>query len=101
MGVSFMPLRRHSVMIRASGTFCQKMKRQERCSTYQPSSEAEMLRLNSKLSAYSAMPKAQYLGGVFTRMKPKVRGMKKPEATPLANCSMRSIGSDAAKPEIR
>ena len=30
-------------MIKASGTFCQKIQRQERCSTYQPSSEAEML----------------------------------------------------------
>ena len=35
----------------ASGTFCQKIQRQERWSTYQPSSEAEMFSESSRFSA--------------------------------------------------
>ena len=38
-------------MPRANGTFCQKINRQDRWSTYQPSSEAEMLSETSRLSA--------------------------------------------------
>ena len=35
----------------ARGTFCQKIHRQEKVSTYQPSSEAEMLSESSRLRA--------------------------------------------------
>ena len=40
----------------ASGTFCQKIQRHDRCSMYQPSREAEMFNDTSRFSAYKAMP---------------------------------------------
>ncbi len=40
----------------ASGTFCQKIQRQDRCWMYQSSSEAEILSDTSRFRAYNAMP---------------------------------------------
>src|ERR1700679_521298 len=97
MGFWAIPRCGHSDMISASGTFCQKIHRQVWCSVYQPSSEAEMLSDNSRLRAYSAMPKAQYLGGVLINMKLSVNGMKHPEARPPRNCSVNSMGKLADK----
>ena len=50
-GSGGVPKRRHNAMPSASGTFCQKIQRQERWSTYQPSSEAEMFSESSRFSA--------------------------------------------------
>src|ERR1700741_4783174 len=38
------------------------------------------------------MPNAQNLGGVLSRMKLRVSGMKKPVASPPRNCIVRSVG---------
>src|SRR5271170_3156712 len=38
------------------------------------------------------MPNAQYLGGVLSNMKLKVRGMKNPDANPPRNCIANSVG---------
>src|SRR6202034_49079 len=37
------------------------------------------------------MPKAQYLGGMFSNMKLKVSGIKHPDARPPRNCIVKSI----------
>src|ERR1700675_170125 len=79
-------------MISARGTFCQKIQRQEWCSVYHPSREAEMFRDSSRLRAYTAIPNAQYLGGMLSNTKLKVSGMKKPEASPPRNCMVRKLG---------
>src|SRR5690349_2360570 len=81
----------------ASGTFCQKIQRQDRWSVYQPSRDAEMLSDTSRLSAYTAIPYAHALGGVFRRTKLSVRGMKKPEASPPRNWKTSNVGRSAAK----
>src|ERR1700733_1290857 len=92
IGLTVMPRCRQSDMISASGTFCQNIHRHEWCSTYQPSREAEMLSANSRFRAYSAMPKAQYLGGMLSNTKLRVSGMKKPDAKPLKNCIVNNVG---------
>src|ERR1700722_4408687 len=79
-------------MISARGTFCQKIQCQEWCSVYHPSREAEMFRDSSRLRAYTAMPNAQYFGGMFSNTKLKVSGMKKPEASPPRSCMARKVG---------
>src|SRR5271163_1795137 len=38
------------------------------------------------------MPKAQYLGGMFSNMKLKVSGMKNPVARPPRNCIVSKVG---------
>jgi len=92
IGLMAMPRCRQSDMISASGTFCQKIHRHERCSTYQPSRDAEMFSDSSRFSAYTAMPKAQYLGGMLINMKLKVSGMKNPVARPPRNCIVNNVG---------
>src|ERR1700686_2035737 len=91
MGSRRTPKRRHRAILAASGTFCQKIHAHERCSRYQPSNEAETLSDTSKFKAYMAIPYAHALGGVLRRMKLNVSGTKKPDATPLANCSPSSV----------
>src|SRR5580700_2883667 len=39
-----------------------------------------------------AMPNAQYFGGMLSKMKLRVSGMKKPLASPPRNCIVMSIG---------
>ena len=43
------------------------------------------------------MPYAQYLGGLFCRINPSVKGIKKPDASPLANCKLSNIGRSVEK----
>ena len=91
-------------MMVASGTFCQKIQRHDSWSTYQPSREAEMFRDNSRFKAYTAMPYAQYLGGVLSRTKLNVSGTKNPDANPLANCKASSVfrlGENGVMMDIR
>src|SRR5277367_2224556 len=92
-----MPRWRHRVMISARGTFCQKIQCQEWCSVYHPSREAEMFRDSSRFRAYTAMPNAQYLGGMLSNTKLKVSGMKKPEASPPRNCMARKVDKVSQK----
>ncbi len=84
-GGGFVPHLKQANMPSARGMFCQKIQRHERWSTYQPSSDAEMLSESSRLSAYRATPYAHRRGGMPRRMKLSVRGMKNPDAAPPRN----------------
>jgi len=43
------------------------------------------------------MPKAQYLGGMLSKTKLKVSGMKKPDARPPKNCIVNNVGKFGEK----